>query len=1209
VAADTAIDRIRLAAQHCSAGATKALRLNACGSSTALVAAGPGVRRSQNSTIMVPMDSVEVIIDSIERYLLGPGDDETGWIRFVSNRLWFVLEEQAAQDDLLRWLNRTGALYASSAGESAPEVPYPALSLSKAVHQWLQRRNVPISSRQDAVKWLISHLGKANPIDLDVFVVLGLQVVVWSYLPGTREFQGLRVRSSLLPDSILKTLAESFRVPHKLGAVSWMTAEFIRRMQGSPPETPPAPVAIYDAALDLRGRVAGEDLILGDRSVIGFPVLSGEPPWEMEKIERHLSGFVFYSLPVPGLFDPLGGQDGQSVFGQVADKFRAGLAHAIESHLLDEFGQFNLTGHIEGEAGITQRPLLSLTNREDPTGFLAWILMEPRLHTEWTANLRISEAPFIENIWRLYDLISIFPSRWADSIMLHMQDYAELVEGASLAGGHMAYVPRHRNSSRSAVHRVGDYYPPELMSTLNAFVDGDWHDFHLLKLLTHIDSPCEQNVIRRQLDAAVNLYLSQDQPEGYPHADLVVPVVYSDGLNGPCAILFMRFSCDASLSPDGKPLLDSDLRLGRFRTLFRILANNKPILNESIGRLLHQLDTDLRQVAVDDSLFGRRVGIIKQMLDAQRLLLAWITASLTAALSAVLREAPDFSVVTHAYSYICQSSTDYVDGLKDIATAICDLAAELAVNRAQLPLITVVSCWPRTWRPVVEELVEGSAQDLAELFSKDPGLAQLLTHLLGVRHSPQTIAENATPRDFSHRMRLVCPRKLGLRREAHYAGERDQISADSDDYVLDFGLPASDAKIDFLEIEGMSESTTIRWQSPSPSESPTPKVVKLRWDYDPRKQRHVSFGAASFVPGTITQRIQNSMLTSAGLTPNPTLIPGETGGLDGFVIANSATFAARMEDLQRSLFGVSPDEPVPGKWRPLDLPPSEGSRRPCFLVLHEPSDRPLVNAFRNVSLGYLRGDYLALVREQNAARQRGLTDQRASIRHAYLTPVEQLADTIRLVRDSRLLDSAPSSKILTDLIEQCLSMVALAEAAVEFALYDPSRTPPVTVRGDELVVWIAKILAGFYSPLNPTVERIVILNQDGVCGKQITLIKPLLLHGVAKLAENAVRAARDAAGRVQVTILLEGTHLIIRIANSARNPDWGRIRDGLEAELLGVDAIERSLSRTAGITSGRPHLGLAEARFCFDKQGIRRVVRRAEQPLSVAIDLVIGGPV
>ena len=66
-------------------------------------------------------------------------------------------------------------------------------------------------------------------------------------------------------------------------------------------------------------------------------------------------------------------------------------------------------------------------------------------------------------------------------------------------------------------------------------------------------------------------------------------------------------------------------------------------------------------------------------------------------------------------------------------------------------------------------------------------------------------------------------------------------------------------------------------------------------------------------------------------------------------------------------------------------------------------------------------------------------------------------------------------------------------------------------------------------------------------------VKPLLLHGVAKLAENAVRAARDAAGRMQVTILLEGTHLITRIANSARNPDWVRIRDGLGAELLGVN--------------------------------------------------------
>src|ERR1035437_6451660 len=504
------------------------------------------------------------------------------------------------------------------------------------------------------------------------------------------------------------------------------------------------------------------------------------------------------------------------------------------------------------------------------------------------------------------------------------------------------------------------------------------------------------------------------------------------------------------------------------------------------------------------------------MLDAQRLLLAWITASLTAALSAVSRERPDFSVVRHAYSYIDLSGNDYIERLNDIGTAIGDLAAQFAASRDQLPLITVVSCWPRTCLPVVEQLVEVSTRDLSELFSQDPGLAQLLTHLLGVRHSQQKVADDGTARDFSHRLRLVCPRKPGVGREAFYAGDGNPISARPDDYVLYFGLPASAANLDFLSLDGLSEFTTIRWRQRSTSGQPaTLKTITLRWDSHPRKLRHVSFGAASFVPGTITQRIRNAILSSAGLTPNPTTTHAESKRLADFVIADSELFAGRIDNLQRSLFGVSPDEDVPGSWRTLDLPADEGTRRPRFVVLHEPSDRPLVSAFRNVSLGYLRGDYLALVREQNAARQRGLTDQRASIKHAYVTPVEQLADTIRLIRDSRLLDSAPSSKILTDLIEQCLSMVALAEAAVEFALYDPSRTPTVTVRGDEFVVWIAKILAGFYSPLNPTVERIVILDQDAVCGKQLSLIKPLLLHGVAKLAENAVRAARDAAGRVQ----------------------------------------------------------------------------------------------
>src|ERR1041384_3495865 len=158
-----------------------------------------------------------------------------------------------------------------------------------------------------------------------------LQVVVLAYLPGSRYFQGAFIYSHIHNSGDLKSIKSAFRVPHLSGTVGWMTAHLLASKDPY--------VVLTDAQLDLRGRVAVPDLRLGNRAVLGFPVSLKVGNTDLASI----SGFVFFSHPVPGVFPDNPDEGLGKLFADIRNQYEIALASAIENYIFRRSGKSVLT--------------------------------------------------------------------------------------------------------------------------------------------------------------------------------------------------------------------------------------------------------------------------------------------------------------------------------------------------------------------------------------------------------------------------------------------------------------------------------------------------------------------------------------------------------------------------------------------------------------------------------------------------------------------------------------------------------------------------------------------------------------------------------------------------------------------------------------------------------------------------------------------------
>jgi len=1137
----------------------------------------------------------ERLVDQVEACLLVKADE---WIPPTAKRLAQLLEIKRIKDDFLGWLQRAP----SSHGEQPSQV-------TKAVKGWLDTRQAFIRSKAEAVKWLISQLSNGHALrdeDLQTFVVLGLQTVLWTYLPATHEFRACLVRSNLLPRPVLETLRQSFRVPYKRGALNWMTDFFIQSAKSSGQE--PSPVVLHDAALDLRGRVAAEDLILGDRSVIGFPIFSSGPEEipDLEMIDAYLVGYLFFGYPVPGLFDSFS-PDEPSLVKAVADVRRElvkDLAHALDVQLVEDFAISIREGPAHGPQGPRRRPLIALASH-DPAGSLAYVLLEGEGSNTKCSSCDINETAFMERIWDLYHLAEVFPSGWADPVVRHMQSYADLLEGDALkpASAPLAWLPRQQSEDVKALEEVEKYYPDGILSALNSLIPPSsrtgqsWFDWHLKSYLKGA-SEVADNVIHRDLEAALSLYRSRGGSHDSPHADLVVPITCMAN-HRVRVVGFLRFSCDSKFTPFGETIWKLDDRIHRFRTLFQVVQQKKSELDGSLGKLFGLLSEQLKQSACGTPASADVPAVQKEAFEALRLLCERITLHCTSALSDGSVPKLDLGIVREAFAHLPFSSTEYNELLENTEQKARALGDALAQQRAQFPLVTAVSLWPRVWQPVINVVSpESASKPLAELFTRDPGLPQLLTHLV----STPAWREAATfERDdwwsLSQRRHLVFDPESDrpwypLERVGERPASESTVGSKEPKptgIVFDFGLPARTSNLDSLNVQGTGYKMALSWKYGCHQ---TEHEAQLEWDLG---SEPFLLGGASFVPGAVSLRVEAGLGLPAPMSVREDAVKACRPEPLENLLEGPQALRDRMKVLEKTL-----GEPSRMHWHPADLQAGEAR----LLVLFDCSiQRTVVNSFRNLALASAAGEYRGRVLERKIADLAAYQRQRASIDHGYGTAVKKVKDSlptiVHLVRTQKI-TYQQLEQFLVDLQEQLDAIEELAQAAIYYArnLFNPSAAKQCT--GTQVQQNVERVLRAFRSSSDKLVKPVEILNTTQLGSVQVSLVKELFIHGFARLVENALTAASGVTRRetaVAVTLEVKDKHLEVAIANSAEKVNL----EDLSAR-LGSPGPASAADLREGARRG---LGLLEARDCFEKQRITRVVKGGDAPYDVRIRLLI----
>lgn len=1137
---------------------------------------------------------MESVVDRFEACLLAKADE---WIPLTAQRLAWLLKIKRIKDDFLGWLRRAR----SSHGDQPSQ-------LTEAVERWLNARQRSIRSRAKAVTWLEERLSNGQALqdgDLQSFVVLGLQTVLWTYLPATHEFRACLVRSNLLPRPVLETLRQSFRVPHKRGALNWMTDFFIQSAKASGQE--PSPVVLHDAALDLRGRVAAEDLILGDRSVIGFPIFSRDPEGirSPEDIDACLVGYLFFGYPAPGLFDGFS-PDERSLLKAVADVRRElvkDLAHALDIQLVEDFAISIREGPPHGSQGPRRRPLIALASH-DPAGSLAYMLLEREGSNTEPRSCEINETAFMERVWDLYRLAEIFPSGWADPVVRHMQSYAGLVEQITppASPAPLAWLPRHQSHDHNALQEVQSYYPETILGGLNLLIPGSshtgqsWFDWHLNNYLKGAPVAAN-NVIQRGLEQALSLYHSSSGSHNHPHADLVVPITYIKD-NSARVVGFLRFSCHSKFTPFGETIWEPNDRIPRFCKLFQVVAQKKSELDGSLGQLIWLLSEHLQQSVCGTRASVEVPAVQKEAFEALRLLCERITSYCTSALSDDSPTRLDLGIVRQAFAHLPFSWTGHNELLQATEQSVRALGDALAKERPHLPLVTVVSLWPRVWHPVIKTVSPQSGSELlAELFTRDPGLPQLLTHLVSTPAWRKEGVFEAFDGSLSQRWRLVCDLETD---PPSYSPEKVQEGPTSgptvgstgckhNRIVLDLGLPARTSNLGYLNVKGKGNRMALSWNH---GQDQCKRQVELEWDLD---SESILLGGASYVPGAVSLRVEAGLELHASVTVQTNALETCEPGSLRSLLGDADRLLERIDVLEQIL-----GDPSSLEWRPAEL----DFGKAWLLALFDGSiERPVVNSFRNLALASATGQYRGRVLDETLANLEAYKRQQGSIGHGYGTAVKMAKDSLsRIIHQVKTNNLTQESfcVILTHLQERLDAIELLANAAIAYARNVSTPLEKRLCTAEKVKENVEKVLRAFRSFDDRLLGAVAVEVAQQLDSIQVSLVEDLFIHGFARLVENAVRAATGVKNRqraVGVTLRLADNYLEVAIANSADVVDLDYLSASLEATGTACPPARGQLTWRG--------LGLLEACDCFKQQGITRVVERGVCPYDVLIRLLI----
>lgn len=1095
--------------------------------------------------------AVESIVSKIENLLFPPNPDQSpSWLDKVADGLPEVFRRGDVYDEFVRWRKMAMADALTPPGQT------PAGCCT------------PNDCRSERCK-LLGDIEQPDSKTARAVLRCGLQYVVLAFQPGSQDFRGAFVRSHLVDPIQAEAVRQSLRVPRRRGAVNWMK-DFSKD-----PSNPV--VTIFDAWLDLRGRAAAEDLILGNRSVAGFPVyLFGG---------QGLAGFFFVSHPIPGLFYQKTADgtlcysqqlDFLHVMKQVRKEFETELASAIDMDMLAGFAeQSRPFRHTAGlPLSVSRResaPLIDLSS-EGPAGYMATLLFQAGAAT---AKCDINEDVFVSQLWSLLGLLSFFPDSWQHPVVHRMHALASSIEMGADAGSSRWESQGREEDGHTAEGSVAAYYPSEIKQPR-------------IELWAASTKP-PQTELHARIESCMDLYSTRSEhgQQKYPQGDLIVPLVCPEGYESPApkVIGILRFNCDHHLVDDPP---------AAHQRLYSLISARKDELDNALGRLLALADQDVQRI-----IKKRSADLFKQAVDAVRLLADWCTNRLVLS-SAELKESgvnddkdqqrhsvpsPQENLLEYAFLYVWNRLVDLdiltpngrklrSDLLETVRIVVSGLAHDISIQ-SNLP-ITLVTFWLRIWMPRIEHIT-GDEKAFSSLVVSDPGLPEVLRHLVCTSEWNNFQPEN------------LCNKKI-------------EVAAE-DGHAVDFGFPSADANLSSLLVERLGEcEIQLHWAKKVPEQET--HTVCLSWAVDPGADACSCLLPASmaFVRARVSERV-GRVITAAGEVS----LTGLNSGLQNEIAIERSLFPPKgaltesVVHLETAFVDRIPGHPPKtNAWTVLPLSRSDADKSPAgHLCVLAPNyhGRTIVTATRDLTLS----NALARFRAERFERERGFLLQKAAIGHGFRGPAEQLKDGITMVLGSlKRHGDAPKEVIgqMERLRSQAIALGELASDAVEFANSFFGAPSINTRNGSDLVADLKSVVAAVQNPLNPTVAESYPRDKEltGIC---LHYAQSLFRHTIAKLLENAIRSQSGAETvsttaeiNVSISLAYTSSHVFVRVTNAASNP------------VAAVEAMETALR---GTTPG--HLGLNEARICCDLSGIELRVDRSlvnKGCVGVEIALPIG---
>lgn len=648
----------------------------------------------------------------------------------LTKRLKNVLGEIASSELLTKWLR----LHLEASQQSTE-------AISEGLQHWLHQNNpirypagLPVTRRQLLEHCLTFQAGAVDNKLLATLIAGGLGLVLIRYSPVLLESYYHWLLCDLIPDETRCNMMNTLAVPEGHGTIGWVM-ELSRVMAMTDPAllTNPTPVALSSCFLDPRGRVATEDLIVGNRSWIGLPLFDTEEQEDTEISSKGTDptrgrgpapiGVLFCFLPLDGLFcfDD-GTRIRESPFVRrfqkavISKRQELLLALKLEAASRVHHQPPNVVPHVRPGEDTTidsmARTLLpDQVEPDEPLGFLMLLVAETATDGKCVNLVRMREQTFVNRLFELLQLGSLYPATWAPTSAWILDCLRIEVEHAS----------------RTDPNLVWDWHGGK---------DDDLHQFYPPEIFAHEtlrDIACKLDSARRDRASLEEQRLSTEHrltrklrkglelhSPGTKVIDLLMPIIEQDQDRRRCRGL-IRIKCRRHSSGDDTEDVDP------FRRLYTLFYEHCSPWVDSFARFLGELETQIAATNISLGTWKVYCDLRTVFCDA----VAWrLTQVFQSQENRVSDESGRMSLVETATELENHRLAKIMNRCRRDLESFCG-NIEAKRQSLALPEIMLVSVWLTSERyAIAQDTASNDDLRIDEILMGDHGLRDLLRTLV-----------------------------------------------------------------------------------------------------------------------------------------------------------------------------------------------------------------------------------------------------------------------------------------------------------------------------------------------------------------------------------------------------------------------------------------------------------------------------------------------